>query len=196
MKKRFLFLLSIILIFINFNLNAEKKFALSLSAGLLGSDLEHGIIDPDTKTFVDMSADWICEAKLDFNLNSKIYIWSSYGLSPMDVTFTKKEKIKSTKHFLSAGLGFNLLGYFEPNELVIRVELGFSNIKYDGSDDTHEVNLNSWGIRSNFIFLYQVNEKYFFQVGVSYIKGYDTIYARKEVRIGGVKFGLGAGIRF
>lgn len=156
------------------------------------------------------------EGKIAFSFTGNLYVWANYGLLPASAEWSdwsNKEvidpdlnvKTKSTKHFMSGGIGFRL-GYLNPGEISIKLEAGMCKIRHReitkeykiGSDKgTERGNRTTSGIGFHVELgvTYGLIKNIFAEISAGYLYATDKIN-EESVKLGGFKLGLGIGITF
>jgi len=133
------------------------------------------------------------EFKAGYSFSSNFYIWAGYGfLDRTGETPILKLEAKSKQNFLSLGLGYSgvlsdALGYF--------AELGLANASYKEEAMGVEESGSVLGFRADAGLTYAVSGPVFACLEVGYISTSKNVNA-VTIKPGGLKLGLGLGLKF
>ena len=154
------------------------------------------------------------EAKAAYMVRGNLYMWASHGYCPLHDSWTGWSSKNSfvqdisvertlAKRIISGGCGF-FAGYFEKNQIAVRMEIGICSIANDidtttSHIDTKEVLLAEMakqagiGVRGNLAFTYGLYKHIFGELSMGYM------YASKKIddvrsNLGGFHLQLGLGI--
>lgn len=183
-------LISILVLFLMVPIYSAGSFSISFTGNYLSPS------DDDYKDIYGSSV-FFPELKLGYKIFNNFYLWAGYGMfSATGETPELKEETKSNQNFLSFGAGYN--GDFT-KKLGYIVELGAVSISYKEEAMELEISKKAFGFRADVGLVYNISSTFFAVVSAGYMSASDTITVEGEdvkVKLGGVKGGIGVGIKF
>jgi len=133
------------------------------------------------------------EFKAGYAFSSNFYLWAGYGfLNRTGETPVLKLEAKSSQSFISLGLGYlgafsDAFGYF--------AELGLANASYKEEAMGVEESGSVLGFRADLGLTYAVASPLFISLEAGYISTSKKVNS-VTIKPGGLKLGLGLGLRF
>ena len=179
-------LILIVLFFAPTASGSEKKGLVLLSASYFGySDSRH--------KEVYSSGNIYPEIKVGFKAYRDFYLWGSYGFLTADgVTPVLEEATKINYHHMSIGGGYS--GNFS-ERFDYLVELGLLYVKYREKAMGEELSGSSVGFRLDGCLILNINKVLFTVVTLGYLFAKDEV-EDITLKLGGIKAGIGFGIRY
>ncbi|OGD09931.1 MAG: hypothetical protein A2Y86_00425 [Candidatus Aminicenantes bacterium RBG_13_62_12] len=178
--------LSLALFTIAGGLAAGQKFSLSLAAGVQ-SPADSGYRDIYGRSV------FLPEVKAGISLTPAIYLWAGYGLASAEgETPELQSPAESSQNFLSLGGGYR--GTIS-EKIGFKAELGLADVFYREEALGETVSGSALGFTAGGGLTYALGKTFFLQAEAGYLLAQKTINDVK-VKMGGLKAGLGAGIRF
>ena len=152
-------------------------------------------LNPSDSGFKDVYGSSVLfpELKAGYRLYKGFYIWGGYGFFSKKGTTTElKQEAKSTQHFLSFGIGYDVkiserFGY--------KAELGLLNAIYKEEAFGEKVTDNSIGFGIETGILFRVWPGFLVKTSVGYLSASDKV-EDVEIKLGGFKAGIGLEVRF
>lgn len=172
----------------SFDFRAEKKWR--FFADLSGNVLSHA--EP---RFADIYSGGVLELEVTAGCNifTPVYIWTGYSIfSSSGQSAFFNEPAKWTQEQISLGVGcrVNLSMILD-----VRVEAGMIYVMYQEEAFSQQKKGNAPGFRFNTAGIYKLNSLLYGKLNVSYLWARDTV-AGLGIKLGGIKTGLGIGMRF
>jgi len=137
------------------------------------------------------------ELKLDYQMGKNFSLWAGFGIiSANGTTPVLGADAKSTQNLMSFGVGYN--GDFS-KKLGYKVELGAVYFSYKEEAMEVEVTGSAFGFRADAGVVYNITGTFFAEVIAGYLSANDTVTLEGEdvdIKFGGLKAGIGLGIRF
>jgi hypothetical protein len=174
--------------------------AAAMAAGLAAADrvqlsLAANILVPADSAYRDVygGGPFMPELKAACFLAGGFYAWAGYGwISADGLTPVLKEPAESRQGFLAAGAGYSrpLAGGWG-----LGGELGLARVAYREETLGKDVSGSALGLAVNGVLRRDLGARFFILLQAGYLYGKKTI-EDAAVRFGGVKVGLGAGVRF
>ncbi len=179
-------LMLILLLFASTAAASEKKGSVLLSASYFEySDSRH--------KEVYSSRDIYPEIKAGLKAYRGFYVWGRYGfLTANGVTPILKETTKINYHHVSIGGGYQ--GNFS-GSLDYLVELGLLYVNYREKAMGEEASGSSVGFRLGGGVIFNISKVLFTEVSIGYMDAKDDV-GDFTVKLGGIKAGIGFGIRY
>jgi hypothetical protein len=206
MKKTLLMMLVIILLSMGVS---AKNLTLSLNGNYMT------VVDREFKTLYG-GKKFFPEAKLTLKFTGNLYFWGSFGFLSSSYTWQEwsnkgvpladlSGKSVVNKTMISGGLGY-YVGYIEPGNFAINLELGVCNISNHYKDTTKRIvdkqitkettkKENGLGLRANFGVTYGFDKNLYSEVSIGYLFATDTVDTSR-VELGGLRLALGIGLKF
>jgi hypothetical protein len=128
-----------------------------------------------------------------YKFSRGIYIWSGYGfLSKSGIVPVFEEPSKWAQNFLSLGLGFfkNISITF-----ALKAELGVSYIGFTEETFDETVTGSTVGVRIGAAWMFKVTDLLFSEISIHYLHASSTVNDI-SLKLGGLKAGIGLGLRF
>jgi len=133
------------------------------------------------------------EIKTGMSLSGPFYLWAGYGLvSKKGETLVLKYEAKSTQHFISAGAGYK--GTLS-EKLEWLAEAGLLVVSYKEEAMEVTVTGSALGFLAGAGLVYRLGERFFVAAEAGYLLASDEVEG-KTIKLGGLRAGLGLGIRF
>ena len=156
------------------------------------------------------------EGKIQIRISGNLYLWGSYARitstrewsewsnkSLVDPDFQWENTLK--KHYYSVGAGY-FIGLLEPGEFCIHFQLGATFINDKDVSEKYQISTQDitdsisesetrFGVNGEIGISYTLWKSLFGEVSVSYLYATKIIDDERE-ELGGVRIGLGLGIRF
>ncbi len=188
----------------------------SASGGKVILNLYGNCLNVAQNNFTDQDSRYkaFFEAKAAVAVSGNLYLWVSHGYFPLRDSWNDWEKKSSfnedvsvertlAKRIIAGGCGL-YIGYFEPNQIAVRVEAGICSI-HNAIDSTisdidtdkfiraEEAKQSAIGLRAGLAFTYGLYKNIFGEVSLGYL------YASKKMddarsNLGGFHLALGLGI--
>ncbi|MBN2199140.1 MAG: outer membrane beta-barrel protein [Candidatus Aminicenantes bacterium] len=163
-----------------------QTFTVSLGAGIQ-SPADSGYRDIYGRSV------FLPEIKGGISLSPSLYVWTGYGLvTAKGETPELKSAAESSQNFLSLGGGYQ--GALS-DSLGFKAELGLADVFYKEEALGETVSGSALGFTAGAGLTYALGKMFFLQAEAGYLLAQKTINDVK-VKMGGLKAGLGAGIRF
>jgi len=186
------------------------------AGGRLIFTLYGNVLDLPANTYTAQESQYkvYFEAKAAYAFLGNLYLWASHGYFPLRdnwIEWSSKNSFAADlnidrtlgKRIISAGCGF-FAGYFEKNQIAVRMEIGICSIANDIDKTTSRINTKELllaeatkqagiGVRGNLAFTYGLYKNIFGELSVGYMYASDKI---DDVRtnLGGLHLQLGLGI--
>jgi hypothetical protein len=207
MKKMLLIMWAII--FLSMAVSA-KNFTFSIDGNYLS------VVDRDFKTLYG-GKKYFPEGKLTLKCTGNLYFWGSFGYS--SASYTWKEwsnkgipvadldgKSVANRYMISGGLGY-YIGYIQPGNFAIKMELGLCNITNRYKDTTVRISdgqtikeitkkESGLGLRGIFGVTYGFYKNLYSEISVGYLYAKDKVDTTNTVELGGFRLSLGIGLKF
>lgn len=188
---------------------AAKRFMFSVDGSYMA------LVD---KNFKDLygGKKYYPEAKLSFKLTGNLYFWGSFGFSSSSYTWKEWSnkgvpvadldgKSVANRFMYSGGLGF-YVGYVEPGNFAVKLELGACNINNRYKDTTTRIidqhitkevtkKENGIGYRGNFGVTYGLLKNIYSEISIGYLYATDRV-DDQLIKLGGFRLSAGLGITF
>jgi long-subunit fatty acid transport protein len=137
------------------------------------------------------------ELKLNYKIFDNISVWAGFGLmSASGETPGLGEKAKSNQNIISFGVGYS--GDFTP-KLGYKVEAGAAYFSYKEEALELKVTGSAFGFSVDAGIVFNITDAFFAEVLAGFISANDTVIVEGEgvdIKLGGLKAGVGIGIRF
>jgi hypothetical protein len=134
------------------------------------------------------------EIKAGYKFLRSFHVWTGYGLSSKNgASPVLKEPAKWKQQFISIGLGYNknLSLHF-----AYQVELGIFYVSYREKALGEEVSGSALGLlRIGGAGIYKISNRLFTEISLAYLLASDTLNDI-NIKLGGLKAGIGLGLRF
>ena len=166
------------------------KYTVSLTANFLSP------ADGDYKD-VYGSGVFFPELKLGYKISGNFSLWGGLGLlSAEGSTPVLDEDSKSNQNFISFGAGYNKN---LKEKLDFKFELGLAYVNYREEALGEKISDSAFGFKLDAGLLYTISNSFFAVVELSYLCARDTLTFEGEevkIKLGGLKGGIGVGVRF
>ncbi|MCK5058838.1 MAG: outer membrane beta-barrel protein [Candidatus Aminicenantes bacterium] len=184
------FLISLLVLLLMVPLYSAGDFSISFTGNYLSPS------DDDYKKTYG-SGVFYPELKLGYEIAGNFSLWAGFGiLSAKGNTPILEAEAKSSQKLMSFGVGYN--GDFS-RKLGYKVELGAVYFSYKEEAMEVEVTGSAFGFRADAGIIFNITGTFFAELTVGYISAGDTVTLEGEdedIKFGGVKGGIGLGIRF
>lgn len=131
--------------------------------------------------------------KAGYRVSRSIYLWAGYGFfSIKSETPVLRLDTQATQHFLSAGLGY--MFHISPKIDYIG-ELGIFSGGYREESMGEVLKGSALGFALNNGLLFRLNRRFYVELSLGYLTASDTVEDVK-IKLGGIRTGLGLGVRF
>lgn len=133
------------------------------------------------------------EVKTGIKIYKNLYLWCGYGyFSSKGETLLFAEETTFSQHFLSIGPGFRVK---LTTGLFFAGEIGIYHVKYKEEALGEKLSGSAPGFRVNSGMMLSISRGFFADVSVSYLWASEKIDGT-SFKLGGLKPGIGIGIRF
>ena len=133
------------------------------------------------------------EIKAGYKMYRDVYIWSGFGFSSKNGELIEiNEPAKWEETFLFMGLG-----YYKNLSIVLgyRVDVGLCRVRYKEEVFGDRYTGTAWGERVDVAGILKLSDRLFTEISVGYLFASDTI-ENISIKLGGLKTGIGIGLRF
>jgi len=164
----------------------QQKFLLSVQGNYMISS------DANFKDIYG-SGNILPEIKAGFKIAGNFYLWAGYGFLSVKGTIPEiDEEAEAKQQFLSLGAGYTgrlnqILGY--------TTDIGLAGISYKENALGEEASGNTLGFRLDGGLQIFITDGVCVEISAGYIYGSDTVNDI-NIKLGGLKGGIGLGIRF
>jgi len=163
-----------------------QTFTVSLGAGIQ-SPADSGYRDVYGRSV------FLPELKGGLSLSSSFYVWAGYGLiTAKGETPELNAEARSSQNVLSLGGGYQ--GVLS-DSLGFKAEIGLADVFYKEEAFDETISGSALGFTAGAGLTYALGKMFFLQAEAGYLLAQKTINDI-EVKMGGLKAGLGAGLRF
>jgi len=169
------------------------------SAGGFSISFTGNYLSPSDEDYKDTygSGVFFPELKLGYEIVNSFSLWAGFGIiSAKGNTPVLDADAKSNQSLMSFGVGYN--GDFS-KKLGYKVQLGAVYFSYKEEAMEVEVTGSAFGFRADAGVVFNITGTFFAEIIAGYLSASDTVTLEGEdedIKFGGLKGGIGIGIRF